>query len=359
MTRYLLKHIFFYFLLLLYVNTSAQNWQNPANKYLDSYKAYLSAVCPIPQSNIQHFVYFAGNRSAVKGHPLLYHPTFKGAQIMYSWKNLEPEKGQYDFSKIEEDLAYLNKHGKSLFIQLQDVTFTAKNKPSPDYLATEYYADGMVVQIDESGNESGWATKRWNPNVQKEFAKLLKALGNKFNGKIAGINLQETAIETDKQNTPDFTGEAYITGLKANMLNLKRAFPNTTTMIYANFMPEEWLPFTDKGYLKEIYRYAEEIGLGLGAPDLMVTRKGQLNHALAQMHENNFSVPIGIAIQDGNYIGKTGADKDYNEDEDTGTERDNIVPLLFAFAKGFLKVNYMFWGHQEPYFTEDVLSCFK
>ena len=72
-------------------------------------------------------------------------------------------------------------------------------------------------------------------------------------------------------------------------------------MIYANFIPGEFLPWTDKGYLRSIYQYGEEIGVGLGGPDLMVTRKGQLNNPLALMHEGKYTVPLGIAIQDGIY----------------------------------------------------------
>ena len=92
------------------------------------------------------------------------------------------------------------------------------------------------------------------------------------------------------------------------MLALKKAFPRSAKLQYANFMPGEWLPWEDEGYLRSIYEYGESIGVGLGAPDLMVRRKGQLNHALAMMHENEFTAPLGIAIQDGNYIGQTGAD---------------------------------------------------
>ena len=108
----------------------------------------------------------------------------------------------------------------------------------------------------------------------------------------------------------------------------------------------------DKGQLKSLYEYGENIGVGMGAPDLMVRRKGQLNHALAMMHENRFTVPLGIAVQDGNYIGQT------NNDE-IKTDRKNIVPLLHAFAKDFLNVNYMFWANQQPYFGEDVMPCFS
>jgi hypothetical protein len=83
----------------------------------------------------------------------------------------------------------------------------------------------------------------------------------------------------------------------------------------------------------------------------MFKRKGQLNHILALMHEGNFSVPLGIAVQDGNYIGETG-------DGRVVTVRENMVPLLHAFAMDFLKVTYMFWVCQEPYFREDVIPCF-
>jgi hypothetical protein len=142
------------------------------------------------------------------------------------------------------------------------------------------------------------------------------------------------------------------------MFALKKAFPKSTTMQYANFMPGEWLPWEDKGYLRSIYLYGQEIGVGLGGPDLMVQRKAQLNHTLTMMHEYEYTVPLGIAIQDGNYIGKTGADQDYNEHSDNGLyEHENIVPLLHAFAKEFLKVKYMFWVNQEPYFSEDVIPC--
>ena len=79
-------------------------------------------------------------------------------------------------------------------------------------------------------------------------------------------------------------------------------------MQYANFMPGEWLPWEDHGYLQSVYTYGQEIGVGLGSPDLMVQRRGQLNH---------------------------------------------------AFAKDFLNVKYMFWVDQEPYFSEDVIPCFK
>ncbi|MBN1931665.1 MAG: hypothetical protein JW786_08675 [Desulfobacterales bacterium] len=270
---------------------------------------------------------------------------------MYSWAQLESSEGQYDFSVISDDYEYLKAHGKTLFIQLQDATFDPRYTGVPDYLMREEYDGGAIVQRSDSSEPEGWVAKRWNPSVRARFARLLTALGNTFDGKVEGVNLQESAVGVSHDDDPSFTPEVYVESVKANMLALKAAFPQSTTMQYANFMPGEWLPWEDKGYLRAIYHYGEEIGVGLGAPDLMVQRKGQLNHALAMMHEGTYHVPLGIAVQDGNYIGQTGSDLIL-------FDRKNIVPLLHAFAKDFLKVRYMFWVNQEPYFQQDVLPCF-
>lgn len=336
---------------VLWMPVNAQK-RNRSERYIDAYKKYLNATCPIKKDSISHFVYFAKDREQIKDHPLLSHAMFKGAQIMYSWRELEPEKGKYDFSILKQDYEYLRKYSKQLFIQLQDVTFNPEYKAVPDYLLTAAYDGGAVLQYNDDNSPGGWVAKRWNEKVRERFALLLKALGQEFDGKIEGINLQETAIGVRDSG---FSRLGYLTGLKENMLALKNAFPTSTTMIYANFIPGEWLPWEDKGYLRSIYQYGEEIGVGLGGPDLMVTRKAQLNHALAMMHEAHYTVPLGIAVQDGNYIGETG-----DTDEETKKKpHQNIVPLLHYFAKDFLKINYMFWANQEPYFTTDVLSCFS
>lgn len=337
---------------MLVTHAFSEGWQNPSERYLEAYKKYVDASAPIPQDDIKHFVYFTRDRQAIHGHPLLTHPRFAGAQIMYPWAQLEPKEGRYDFSIIRDDLDYLRSHGKTLFIQLQDATFTPAFKGVPAYLLTDAYDGGAIPQLDDNGRHEGWVAKRWNPAVRARFAKLLSALGEAFDGQIEGINLQETAIGVTAEQDPTFSPAGYAQALQDNMQALKAAFPMSTTMLYANFMPGEWLPWEDQGYLRSLYQYGNEIGVGLGAPDLMVQRKGQLNHALAMMHEGKFTVPLGIAVQDGNYIGQTG-------NTDVVSDRPNLVPMLHAFAQDFLKVDYMFWVNQPPYFEQDVLPAFS
>ena len=331
---------------------------NKANRYLDVYKQYLDATCPIEKDSIKHFIYFARDRELLHNHSLLKVENIVGAQIMYSWRQLEPQRGVYDFSIIYEDYQYLLARGKKLFIQFQDVTFDTRYFAIPDYLMTAEFDGGCVKSYTDEGVADGWVAKRWNPEVQNRFALLMVELGKEFDGKIEGINLQESAVGLSSEIDPSFSPKRYVESLKENMYALKKAFPTSTCMQYANFMPGEWLPWEDNGYLRSIYQYGEEIGVGLGGPDLLVRRKGQLNHLIAMMHENEFTVPLGIAIQDGNYTGKTGADLDYNEHSNSELiGMMNIVPFLHAFANDFLQVNYMFWVHQEPYLSELVIPC--
>ena len=349
-TKHQLTKVGFIICSLLMVTSTFAQQKKAVDKYNDAYKKYLDAKCPIEKSKIKHFVYFSRDREAIRNHPFLKILNFDGAQIMYSWKQLEPQKGKYDFSIIKDDYEYLLSMGKKLFIQLQDGTFNPNYDAAPDYLKTNEYDDGSVIQYDDKGKPDGWVAKRWNTKVQERFALLLTEMGKEFDGKIEGINLQETSLGDIKD--PTFSPKLYTEGLKINMLSLKHAFPISTTMQYANFIPGEWLPGDDKGYLRSIYSYGQEIGVGLGGPDLMVQKKAQLNHAIALLHEGNYTVPLGIAVQDGNYIGET-------NNNTISKDHKNIVPMLEAFANDFLKVGYMFWVNQEPYFSKDVIPCFS
>ncbi|MBT1159352.1 hypothetical protein J1C56_27660 [Aminobacter anthyllidis] len=332
--------------------SSAMAGDNAANRYANAYKQYTGAACPLAADNIEHFVYFSRDRDAIRDHAFLTSDRFVGAQIMYAWRQLEPTEGHYDFSLIQSDVDYLAKHGKRLFIQLQDASFSPEYKPVPDYVVTDDYDGGVTAQYTDGGAVEGWVAKRWNAKVQLRFAALLSALGKQFDGVIEGINLQETAIGVSPDTDSSFTPDKYVAALKTNMRAMKVAFPQSTTMLYANFMPGEWLPWEDKGYLRGIYEFGDKIGVGMGAPDLMYMKKGQLNHALAMMHEGKFTVPLGIAVQDGNYVGETGS-------ANVVANRTNRVPVLHTFAQDFLKVSYMFWVNQDPYFKEDVLPCFS
>lgn len=306
---------------------------------------------------VHHYVFFGMDRERIKDEkPFLETKSFEGAQVSYSWRQLEPAKDQYDFSRIREDLALLKAHGKKLWIQLHDVSFSATRINVPKYLTTdpEYNggADKQYHGDSETPKHSGWMARRWDPAVQERFHKLLMALGKEFDGQIAGINLQESAgifRGTTKDPFPkDFSPEIYRDAIITNMKALRRAFPKSIAMQYANFMPGEWRPTADRGYLRAVYDAARESKIAVGGPDLFPFKPGQMGSSYSLIHEMKGKVPIGIAVQDGNY-----------EYTNPKTGKRITLEELLQFATDYLHVDYIFWSTEEPYYSAEVIPFIR
>jgi hypothetical protein len=189
--------------------------------------------------------------------------------------------------------------------------------------------------------------RRWDPAVQARLYKLLDTLGKEFDGRIEGINFAESSIgvgTTGKLFPKGFSFEIYRDAIIANMKALKRAFPNSVAMQYANFMPGEWRPDEDKGYLRAVYDAAKKSNIGVGGPDLLPFRPGQLGSSYPLIREASDFVPTGVAVQDGNI-----------PDIDRKTGKRMSIRELIDFATGYLKVDYIFWGTEEPYYSGELL----
>src|SRR5262249_47411186 len=152
---------------------------------------------------VHHYVFFGQDREKLKeDSEFLETKVLEGAQVAYSWRQLEPLKDQYDFSAVREDLAFLTSKGKRLFIQIQDVTFSESRINVPLYLLSDpQYHGGADKQYRIKANDEGqavvegWMARRWDPAVQERFHKLLFALGREFDGRIEGVNFAETSAE--------------------------------------------------------------------------------------------------------------------------------------------------------------------
>jgi hypothetical protein len=313
---------------------------------------------PLPLGKTHNFVFFARERELLPDHPFLKIKRFDGAQITYSWKQLEPKEGEYDFEDIDADLKILNARNMKLWIQLQDTTFMPDRQAIPVYVMKgKEYHGGANPQYNEQDKIDGWVARRWDPAVQRQFHKLLDKLAQRYDGVIAGINLQETAIgitEDGIAQAPGFTYPGYRDAIKTNMLAMKHAFKKSVVMQYVNFMPGESLPELDKGLMKSLFDYGEQIGVAIGAPDLMPQKPYQQAHAYKFMKEKKGGkLTLGIAVQDGNYFGETGAAQ-----PKPGETRRDIVPELAKYAKT-LGATCIFWSIQQPYFSQNVIPFFS
>ena len=302
---------------------------------------------------IQHYVFFEFDRPRIEEAGFLEHPDIAGAQLKYSWRELEPRKGEYDFAAIASDLQFLESHGKRLFVQLQDVSFVPTIVNVPDYLREDPLygggADMTYYSTTDDGENlvaEGWVSRRWDPDVRERFGLLLQALGREFDDRIEGINLPESSIGFGAPHMAPagFTPERYRDALLEIMSLAGAAFSSSAVIQYANFMPGESLPEEDHGYLRSVYAHAETTGVGVGGPDLLPYRWYQRMHSLPLIRDRADGVIAGIAVQFGNY-----------GDRHRRTGQRITVPELHTYARDELHVDYLFWSTEEPFYSRDVL----
>jgi hypothetical protein len=307
---------------------------------------------------VHQYVFFNRERERISDAAFLQTKSFEGAQLKYSWRELEPTKDGYDFGEIRHDLASLTSNGKKLFIQIQDVSFDPAIIPIPRYLLNDAQYNGgadkqysIQGEDEEHATPAGWVARRWDPAVQDRFHKLLSALGHEFDGKIEGINLPETAVdfgESGRLFPKGFTPAIYRDSVLANMVALKRAFPKSVAMQYANFMPGNDAQSPDRSYLRSVYQRAKELGVGVGGPDLLPDKPGQMHNCYPLLREYARVVPTGIAVQNGNY-----------EYMNPKTGKQVTVADLLAFGTDYLRVDYIFWCTQEPFYSRDLIPAFR
>jgi len=282
---------------------------------------------------------------------------FNGVQIAYSWRQLEPEKDKYDFSLITEDLNYLQSNGKKLFIQLQDVSFQMKWNFAPRYLLSDtQYHGGANKQYNFKNDEEkeyremGWVTRRWDPAVQYRLHKLFAALGKSFDGLVEGVNTEETSVTfgNGALHPPGFSFARYKDAFIENIIALKACFPKSTVICYANFMPGGYLPSEDTTLLKAIYEAAWKNNIGTGGPDLFPWKKGQMRNSYQYIRQGFQKVPTSLAVQDGNY--------DYTNPV---TSKPVTAADIYDFARNYLRLSYIFWGTEQPYFSRETIPFMK
>ncbi|WP_396220993.1 hypothetical protein [Gemmatimonas sp.] len=301
-----------------------------------------------------HYVFFRRDHARVADTSFLQHPQLVGAQLTYTWRELEPTPDQYAFDGIRERLTFLTAHGKRLFLQLQDVSFS-ETMVTPDYLRADTAYHGGIARKYEAGPDGvarfdGWVARRWDPAVRARYVRLLAALAHEFDGRIEGVVLAETSIGFDDpaQVPSGYTPDVYAAGVRDLLTAARAAFQQSCVVLYANFMPGEALPDQDRGFLRGVHTHAAAIGAGVGGPDVLPYRPFQRSHSLALIAQRPPGVLAAMAVQDGN-LG----------DRDRRTGRRITVAELTAYAVTPLRLDYLFWGTEEPYFTAEVLPFLR
>ena len=127
-------------------------------------------------------------------------PDFLGVKKVYAWNTIEKTEGVYDFSEIEQDLAYLQSIGKRLLVQLGAVTYNGccgPRTPSYMWMDPKYGNNPPYYGAYPRFVNQGWYPFWWNQNVQNRLTALYAALGSTFNKEPYGEGggLDETSVE--------------------------------------------------------------------------------------------------------------------------------------------------------------------
>ncbi|KAF9571434.1 hypothetical protein EC968_000529 [Mortierella alpina] len=251
-----------------------------------------STVTAAPNDNKMEFVIAEGVKLSNISH-IIQRPDIQGAQVIYNWRSMEPSKGVYDFSGINNDLEFLN--GKKLFVQIQDRFFDPKARNIPQYLLEDpIYEGGLERQEDsEPGAQGGWVTKHWVLAVRQRFQALLLALAKQMDGKIYGVNLPETSGGLNL--TTDLC-DRYFEAEMENALYGRSVFNKTTFVQYINFWPCE--TSNSRNYMGRSFEMAVDYGLGLGGPDVRPWQEYQMENSYKffNKHKNDLNT-IAMAVQ--------------------------------------------------------------
>jgi hypothetical protein len=271
---------------------------------------------------------------------------FKGVQKLYNWKDLEPEEGRYDFSAIQKDLDFLGKNGKYLVIQLQYKSFGKGKTAIPAYVKGEKYGGTPLVSPVGALNPV-----IWNNNVRERLAALIRALGKELdtNPYLTAINLPETAVgyryNTPQEGIEEYSQAKYVESLKYLMDSLRQSFPNTVVIQYTNF---------PAAVLQDLINYQEEIGVGLGGPDVYPGKQGVTE--VNDPHKGVYrfysqlagKVPLGAAVQSENYSDSLKKKSAARRGEKVTILPEDEVPFPvrehLKLAQQQLHLNYMFWS---------------
>lgn len=259
-------------------------------------------------------------------------PALQGVIKRYYWKTLEPEKGVYDFSTIEEDLKYLSAHHKQLIVFLCDRSFWIKGA-MPAYLSD--------YEIEYEGE--GFCPVRWHPVVLERWGALGKALGEKFDSHpgFEGAAIQESSLDMSEEDYRRFgyTPDGYRDALISILTGLQQNLSNCHVFWYQNFMNED-----DGSHLREVADAVKGSGIIMGGPDILPFNRWYKKWSYPLYKEFKERITLFCSAQDDSYK------HDENDiriavKEPVHSNGYLTMEEIFLYARDSLYIRYMFWNY--------------
>ncbi|MBL8497529.1 glycoside hydrolase [Nitrosomonas sp. JL21] len=264
-----------------------------------------------------------------------------GLQIRYSWKELEPKEGIYNFAPIDKHLAELAKRNKRLVVllELKEMGTDEAGSPVPAYAKTSLYEGGTYSFGNYGkGVPLGYGTKLWNNRIHDRWVALVQALGKRYNSHphFEAIGFTETSMGDPMEILSQEQIESYYKNLLSINREMRAHFPNTVAYQFVNY---------PRPILQSLLGELKEMGTALGGPDVFLEDPGLLYSKAPKgiyhyYPELSGAIPLMPSVQHQNYVATQWGKQGY----------EPSVSELFAFARDTLKANYIFWTRDPDHY---------
>ncbi|MEX0324313.1 MAG: hypothetical protein AB3N63_19300 [Puniceicoccaceae bacterium] len=301
--------------------------------------ALQQAHCGMKKFNAGHYVAVGAgfNLRDIEG---LESDALVGVNKRYLWSELEPKKGEYDFSEIRKDLKYLKSINKRLVVFFTDKTFFPQSKhPVPNYMRHA----SMVNHV------KGITTLKWHPEVIERQIILCQKMSEEFDDNIffEGFAYQESApsIAYDKLDAIGYTPELLRDGLIELLQGSADAFPNSRIFWYMNFIPRK------NEYLYDIADATYPYGVVMGGPDILPYRASLERLEKLYTHFKG-RMALFCSAQSDSY-------RHHKLDTNNNTKRRFHVGEVPIHPDGYLTPEEIFFHGRDKYHLDYIFWSYK
>jgi hypothetical protein len=293
------------------------------------------------RANEQAFSYQRANRNKiwqmVKDEPLL-----KGGLVVVPWGAIESNRGQYDFSEIDADVATFKAMGKKLIIEVWWMNYW-NSIPSVPQGGQSWLPDHVISSgCAAVSTNGGYTVQLHKADCMTRLIEVFQALGKRYDGNdtVEQIIITEPSTPYAEQNKDQFHEQ-----FKRLIPAVATAWPHTGVVFYMNWYP----------YSRDLFvNYMLPNGVGVGGPDIIP--------AYRPAQDDGSSVLQGLGGDKGttDYRGQIPTSWSYE-----ASIKDGAPAQLIGYATNTLRCTHVAWvpsstGNEAGFgYADGVLPAIK
>lgn len=156
-----------------------------------------TAVRPADDPNFKGIFAFSGGHTS----DLASNPDIAGRSLVYYWAQLEPKKGQYDWSLVDNDMKPWADVGKKVVLRVSVSGWAKWDKQADSAHGTpQWVYDEGVKSVTEQDNAV--FPQYWNSTFEKDYDDFIKAFAARYDGN-RSVAFVDAGIGVGGETKPD------------------------------------------------------------------------------------------------------------------------------------------------------------